>query len=276
MTAWWLAFHDDTLTTLIDASLQAHSSVRSAQAALAQSRAQRDVTEAATLPGLRASGSAQRSGTGSGATSSAFRAGLDASWELDVFGARRLGVEAAEADLLAAAAQLGQARVSLAAEVALTYLEWLTQHQRLQVARQNLIWQEEAQQITLWRQQAGLASQLEVDQTTILVAQTRAAIAPIESSLQQTRNALAVLVGLPPQSSLPLPAEPVIPQWTGGDRPGHPDDHPAAASGCPSGRGACAGGGREARSGGRGFVSHLQSGRLHGLAGTAPDRPAGC
>jgi len=216
LTAWWLAFHADTLTTLIDASLQAHSSVRSAQAALAQSRAQRDVTEAATLPGLRASGAAQRAGTGSGATSSAFRAGLDASWELDVFGARRLGVEAAEADLLAAAAQLGQARVSLAAEVALTYLEWLTQHQRLQVARQNLIWQEEAQQITLWRQQAGLASQLEVDQTTILVAQTRAAIAPIASSLQQTRNALAVLVGLPPQEALPLPAEPVIPQWTGG------------------------------------------------------------
>lgn len=216
LSAWWLAFNDDTLATLIGSSLQTHSTVRSAQAALAQSRAQRDVTDAATLPGLRASGSAQRSGSGSGATSSVFRAGLDASWELDVFGARRLAAEAAEADLLAAAAQLGQARVSLAAEVALTYLEWLTQHQRLQVARQNLVWQEEAQQITLWRQQAGLTSQLEVDQTTIVVAQTRAAIAPIESSLQQTRNALAVLLGLPPHTPLPLPAEPAIPQWTGG------------------------------------------------------------
>jgi NodT family efflux transporter outer membrane factor (OMF) lipoprotein len=220
-TDWWRAFNDDTLTELIQQSLRVHTSVRSAQAALRQSRASRDVTQAATLPGLRASASAQRSASGTGSSSQTndashvFRAGLDASWELDVFGARRLALQASEADLVAAAAQLGEVRVSLAAEVALTYLEWLTQQQRLQVARQNLIWQQEAEQITIWRQQAGLASQLEVDQTTVVVAQTRAAIAPLEASLQQSRHALAVLLGLPPQAALELPARPSIPQLAG-------------------------------------------------------------
>jgi len=213
---WWLAFNDDTLNRLIEESLRVHTNMRSAQAALAQSRAVRDVAQAATLPGLRATGSAQRSVTGAGRADSAFRAGLDASWELDVFGARGLALEAAEADLQAAAAQLGQARISLAAEVALTYLEWLTQQQRLQVAQQNLVWQQEALQITTWRQQAGLASQLEADQSAVVVAQTRAAIAPIEASLQQNRNALAVLVGLPPQAPLALAQGRSIPQLSGG------------------------------------------------------------
>ena len=54
-----------------------------------------------------------------GAHRSSFRAGLDASWEVDVFGARGHALEASEADARASAAQLGQARVTLAAEVAL-------------------------------------------------------------------------------------------------------------------------------------------------------------
>lgn len=212
---WWRAFNDATLTALIQESLRRHTSVRGAQASLAQSRALRDVTQALTLPSLRATGSAQRSASGTGSSSTAFRAGLDASWELDFFGERRFALEANEADMLASAAQLGQARVSLAAEVALTYLEWLTLQQRLQVAQKNLSLQEESRQITQWRQQAGLASQLEVDQTAVVVAQTKAALAPLESSLQQTRNALAVLVGLPPQAPLDLPLGQSVPQLDG-------------------------------------------------------------
>lgn len=223
-SAWWLAFNDDALTALIGQSLLTHTSVRSAQAALGQSRALRDVSAAATWPVLGASGSAQRSAVGPGSPSSAFRAGLDASWEVDAFGARRSGLAANDADLLAAAAQLGQARNSLVAEVALTYLEWRTQQQRLVVARQNLAWQEEARQITVWRLQAGLASRLDLDQSLAVVSQTRAAIAPIESSVQQNRNALAVLVGLPPQAELDIPADGPIPQISGGWALGIPSD----------------------------------------------------
>jgi multidrug efflux system outer membrane protein len=117
LAAWWRVFGDEGLSQIIERALQAHTSVRAAQAALAQARAQRDLTAAATLPGLRAAASAQRGATAQ-TTSSSFRAGLDASWEVDVFGARGHALEASEADARASAAQLGQARVTLAAPFA--------------------------------------------------------------------------------------------------------------------------------------------------------------
>lgn len=202
---WWRVFNDDALTALVERALEAHTSVRSAQVALEQARAQRDLTAAATLPSLRGSGSAQRAAAGSGPASNAFRAGLDAGWEIDVFGARRQALAASEAEWLSSAAQLGQARVTLAAEVALTYLEWRAQQQRLQVARDNLALQEASLQLTAWRLQAGLASQLDLEQARATAAQTRSGVAPLEASVAQNRNALAVLAGLPPQADLGLP-----------------------------------------------------------------------
>lgn len=210
LAAWWRVFGDEGLSQIIERALQAHTSVRAAQAALAQARAQRDLTAAATLPGLRAAASAQRGATAQ-TTSSSFRAGLDASWEVDVFGARGHALEASEADARASAAQLGQARVTLAAEVALTYLEWRAQQHRLQVARDNLAAQEAALQLTEWRAQAGLASQLDRDQARAAVAQTRSSVAPLEAAVAQSRQALAVLAGLPPQADLALPPEGAVP-----------------------------------------------------------------
>ncbi len=212
LVQWWRVFQDDDLAGLIERSLEVHTSVRSAQAALAQARAQRDVTAAATLPAVRASGSAQRSATGEATAANAFRAGLDASWELDVFGARRSALAASEAEVRSSAAQLGQARVTLAAEVALTYVEWRAQQQRLQVARDNLALQEASLQLTRWRVEAGLASQLDLAQALAAVGQTRAAVAPLESGVQQNRNALAVLVGLAPQAELDLREGAEVPQ----------------------------------------------------------------
>lgn len=208
---WWRVFNDDALTALVERALETHTSVRSALAALEQARAQRDLTAAATLPSVGASASAQRAAAGSGSASSVFRAGLDASWEIDVFGARRQGLAASEAEVLSSAAQLGQARVTLAAEVALTYLEWRAQQQRLQVARDNLALQEASLQLTAWRVQAGLASQIDLEQARTTVAQTRAGVAPLEAAVAQNRNALAVLVGLPPQAELGLPLGGSIP-----------------------------------------------------------------
>lgn len=208
---WWQMFNDDALTSLIDRALKTHTSLQSAQAALAQARAQRDVAMAATLPGLRASASAQRSDTGQTPAGNAFRAGLDASWEIDVFGGRRSALNASDADVVASAAQLGQARVSLAAEVALVYLEWRAQQQRLQVAQANLQLQEASLQLTRWRAQAGLASQLDLDQALAAVAQTRAAIPPLVAGVAQNRNALAVLSGLTPQEDMDAPSGADVP-----------------------------------------------------------------
>ncbi len=198
LAQWWSRFNDPWLTTQVERALREHTSVRLAQAALQQSRAQRDIAAAGNLPVVGASGSAQRSQSGDNTPLNTFRAGFDASWEPDVFGARRMTQAASEADVRAAQAAVAQARVSLASEVALNVIELRGLALREKLARENLARQLETLSLTEWRVQAGLASTVDLAQARTTVEQTRAALPSLQSSLQQTLNALAVLTGQPP------------------------------------------------------------------------------
>ncbi|MCT9809721.1 efflux transporter outer membrane subunit [Acidovorax sp. Be4] len=197
LARWWQGLGDAQLSTLVEQALQANPSLRATQAALRQSRAQRDVTAAGLAPSLDGSGSAQRSRSGN-STGNSFSAGLDASWELDVFGRLASGLEASDADVRTAQATLEGARVSLAAEVALTYIDLRNQQQRLVIARNNLASQRETLQITDWRMQAGLTTSLATEQAKAAVEQTAAQVPTLEASLAQSRHALAVLTGQNP------------------------------------------------------------------------------
>ena len=88
--------------------------------------------------------------------------------------------------------------MSLAAEVAVTYLDLRGLQARLAIARRNLAAQEETLQITRWRVQAGLASSLDAEQAVAASEQTAAQIPVLASSLAQDRSSLAVLTGQPP------------------------------------------------------------------------------
>jgi outer membrane protein TolC len=134
-SAWWRDFNDSLLSKLITQTLQANTSIRSAQAALQQARALRDVKVANSRPNLSLSGSAQRSQTENFDATNNFRVGLDASWEADVFGAVRSGVNASESDALAAQASLRDVQVSVAAEVALAYIQLRGQQSQLAIAQ---------------------------------------------------------------------------------------------------------------------------------------------
>lgn len=196
--AWWGDFHDPLLSQLVQQALQANTSVRSAQAALQQARALRDVKVANALPGVTLSGSARRNQTEFAGGSNSFSAGLDASWELDVFGAVRSGVNASEADTLASQASLRDVQVSIAAEVALAYIQLRGQQAQLAIARNSLASQSETLQLTDWRAQAGLVTSLEVEQAKAATAQTSAQIPALTASIAKTRHSLAVLTGQRP------------------------------------------------------------------------------
>jgi NodT family efflux transporter outer membrane factor (OMF) lipoprotein len=197
LAQWWQRFNDPLLTHLVALALQANTSVRSAQAALQQARAQADVQAAGLLPSVGASASAQRS-RASNSTGNSFQAGFDASWEPDVFGRLRSGLNASEADARAAEASLADVHVSLAAETAVTYVELRGLQQRLAIARSNLASQQETLQITQWRLQAGLTTSLVAEQARAAAEQTAAQIPALESSLAQSRHSLAVLTGQAP------------------------------------------------------------------------------
>lgn len=225
LAQWWQRFNDPLLSRLVAQALQANTSVRTAQAALQQARALRDVKRAAMLPGVSASTSAQSNQTNANNPVNNFQAGLDASWEPDIFGGQRSALSATEADAQAAQASLGDVQVSIAAEVALAYIQLRGQQMQLAIARNNLASQQETLQLTDWRAQAGLATSLEVEQARAASEQTGAQIPGLQASIAQTRHSLAVLTGQAPdalQALLePVAALPQVAQDLALDIPAH-------------------------------------------------------
>lgn len=220
ISRWWRTLNDPLLTSLVAEALRTNHDLRDAQARLRAARARRAVALAGFFPGLNASGSGSRAMSsreaGTGLTRENYDVGLDASWELDVFGGVRRDFEAAGADLEASEASLNAAQVSLAAEVALSYVEMRSLQQRLGIARTNLASQSETLQLTQWRAQAGLADSQDVAQALSSREQTRAQIPALETSLTETQHSLDILLGMTPGSlrerldagsELPQPSE---------------------------------------------------------------------
>jgi NodT family efflux transporter outer membrane factor (OMF) lipoprotein len=199
-SAWWREFNDPLLDQLIKQAMQANPSIASSQAALRQARAVRDVKLATSRPSLTVSGSVQRSTADNTPASISFRSGLDASWELDVFGANRSAVANSEADLAVAKSNLRDVQLSMTAEVALAYIQLRGLQAQLGIAERNLSSQAETLQITQWREQAGLVTSLEVEQAKAAVAQTSAQRPALQSSMAMARHSLAVLTGQSPKT----------------------------------------------------------------------------
>ena len=208
---WWKDFSDPLLTKLIARAMQANPNILSAQAALQQARALRDVKLAANRPNLTVSGAVQRNTADGAETSVNFRGGLDASWELDIFGANKSAVANSEADLQAARASLRDVQLSMTAEVALAYIQLRGLQAQLGIARHNLDTQQETLQITQWREQAGLVTSLEVAQAQTAAAQTAAQLPALQTSLAKTRHSLSVLTGQHPHEldALLLATQPI-------------------------------------------------------------------
>lgn len=218
LSRFWERFGDPLLSRLVELAIERNPDLHAAQARLRQARARRAAAGAELFPTLGYSGDVRRTRTGvqfagtslagttndttvsTGATStrSTYAAGFDASWELDIFGGRRRALEAAEADVEASAAELAATRVSLVAEVALTYVELRSFQTRLAIARENLESQSDTLQIVEWRALAGLVTSLDVEQARRNREQTRAAIPPLQLGAGEAQHRLGILLGLAP------------------------------------------------------------------------------
>lgn len=199
---WWRGLGDPMLSALVDEALRASPDIDTARARLREERARRTVAAAGLYPDVGASADGRRSRlsgeSGNGATVEVYGAGFDASWEVDVFGGVRRGVEAATADVEAAEASLADVQVTLAAEVAANYVEVRVQQALIRIARENLASQSETLQLTEWREQAGLASVQDVEQARTNRERTRAAIPSLEINLAEAEHRLDALLGLAP------------------------------------------------------------------------------
>ncbi|CAD5365936.1 RND transporter [Rubrivivax sp. A210] len=198
LAQWWQRFDDTLLTQLVADALQANTGVQGAQAALRQARALSAVSGAGLWPQVGSAASAQTGTRGGRGSGTSFQAGLDASWEMDLFGGARARLASSEATASASAARLADVQVSLAAEVALNYITLRSAQARLAIADANLASQSQTLQITGWRVQAGLLSMLESEQAHAAVAQLAAARPALQTRIAQSAHALAVITGRPP------------------------------------------------------------------------------
>lgn len=215
LARWWVVFGDPKLTSLMERSLVNNLDIRQAQARVRQARAALDFYTAGFWPTANAGGSYSRSGTGSRKGVDLFRAGLDAAWEIDLFGGVRRGVEAAEADFQATQEEMRGTLIVLAGDVALNYINLRSIQRQMAIARDTLEAQRHNSKITRQRFEGGLASELDVANADAQAASTAAQIPSLESSMQQTIYTLGVLLGQDPRTlreelaaSQPIPAAP--------------------------------------------------------------------
>ncbi|RVT52857.1 efflux transporter outer membrane subunit [Rubrivivax albus] len=212
-TSPWQDFADPALAVLVAQALAQGTDVAAAQARLRQARAARDLSAAGLRPSVGGSASARSSWVEGARRSESWQAGMDASWEVDLWGGGQAGVRAAEATLQASALSLAQTRLVVAAEVAATLIDLRTAQARQAIAARNLASQQQTLQIVQWRAEAGLVTALDVAQARTAVDQTRAQLPALGASAQQALHALAVLTGQPPaalQATLGAPASPVV------------------------------------------------------------------
>jgi outer membrane protein, multidrug efflux system len=202
LAQWWRQFNDPVLEGLVADALKANLDLATARAQLREARAQRELAAAGLSPSVDASVSASSSKssaeTGSGTSRNLYGAGFDASWEADVFGGTRRGVQAAQADLEASVASLHDVQVSLVAEVAVNYIGLRTAQRRLAIATSSLASLREAYDLARWRMQAGLASELDVAQARTELESAQATVPTLRTSVVEARHRLAVLLGLKP------------------------------------------------------------------------------
>lgn len=212
---WWKTFNDPMLTRLVQEAVATNLDLQIAQARVREARASRGIAAGGLWPAASATAAYQRTRPAANVTQNTthdlFVAGLDAVWELDVFGGLRRNVESAGATVLAAQESARDAQVSLVAEVALNYSQLRGAQQQIIIAQDNLKAQRHTADITRQRFTAGLVSGLDVANADGQVATTEAQIPELETMVRQSIYALSVLLARPPASLVAelSPSEPV-------------------------------------------------------------------
>ncbi len=210
---WWELYHDEALDGLQQDLLQANQSLKAAQDRLFQARALARVASAGYFPTLSTDPSAQRqrlsgnrplNGASSSqvttTTSNNFVVPFDVSYEVDLFGRVRRDLEAANASLQSSAADLGNVRLVLTAELAADYFNLRELDREAGVVRQSVEIQQKGLDLVNRRHEGGVASGLEVAQQKALLDSTATQLQLVLQQRAQYEHAIAVLAGKPPSS----------------------------------------------------------------------------
>jgi NodT family efflux transporter outer membrane factor (OMF) lipoprotein len=205
---WWELFDDPLLNNLASQVEVSNNNVAAAVAAYAQARALTREQRASLFPQVNLDGSRRTTGGGGDTrTASSYQVNIGASWEPDVFGRLRLGVQSARAGEQVAEADLAAARLASQGELAANYFGLREADVLRSLQTETLRGYERSLQITRNRYEAGIVARTDVLQAESQLANSRADLLTLERQRATFEHAVAVLVGKAP-ANFSLPADP--------------------------------------------------------------------
>lgn len=201
---WWNAFGSPQLQQLVQLGLQDNPDLRIAAERIYQAELEVNIAGASLWPGIgliaQTGGNRSRADGGQWQSTETSRAGLQASYQVDLWG--RLAAERFAFDALLDATRYDHdaVRLELVSSIASSWFNWLGLQERLATARENIRIAERILVIVDARFRYGTASSADLARQKGNLLTQESAVLPLELQARQTRAALATLAGLPPQA----------------------------------------------------------------------------
>ncbi|CAB3638398.1 Toluene efflux pump outer membrane protein TtgI [Achromobacter pestifer] len=187
---WWESFEDPALDRLLGLALASNLDLATAAERIREQRALRRLSGAALFPVLNAGASAQRAA----AVEPASWAGLDLSWEIDLFGRLRALRDASQAELQATVQDYQALRLSLMAEVAVAYLQLRLAEQQALLAESTGEVLRRTSALVDARRRLGMANRLDSERMIAEYESTYAEVPLAQQQVTAARHALAYLL----------------------------------------------------------------------------------
>lgn len=220
LSQWWLQFRDPLLNTLVAEAVERNLDIALAKAKIREARATYREQKGTLFPSADGSASATRTrstsldGNSEASIYSQYQGGFDASWELDLFGGNRRGVESAEYGAQAAEEELRDTLVTLVGDIASYYVQAREYQALLALAQRSAGSQGKTAKLTREQFKAGEATAVDDAKAYALAMSTEADIPTFQISYDQNVHRLSILLGQPPaaleerlkkRGTIPLP-----------------------------------------------------------------------
>ena len=199
---WWKLYGDATLDELEARTLAGSQTLQAAAARVDQARAAGGIARSGYLPSVGLNPSVSRGRTSETTDNrfpvpetTTYRASLDASWELDLFGRVRRLNEGARAEATANAADFENVRLALTAEVASTYFSLRALDRETALVNDGINLRRKALELVSSRHRSGASTEFDVARAETELASTEAEGASLANRRAALQNALAVLIG---------------------------------------------------------------------------------
>jgi NodT family efflux transporter outer membrane factor (OMF) lipoprotein len=206
---WWRLYDDATLDSLVQQALTENEDLKVAAANLAKARGVLAQARAGLFPttdlaandlwGLSSSDQLVDSLTGQPQSPSWYASGgLNVSYQVDLFGRIRRGIQAARADAEATLEAENVVRITVAAETARAYADACAFGERADTARRSADTDRQVLDLTTKMRDLGARSDFDVASAAAVFDQARATIPTFEGEERAQLFELAVLTGRPP------------------------------------------------------------------------------